>query len=133
MHWIADGSRQPLAENKTTSYITAIEMFFSVNDAPVTRDVSEGVAFVLASTLEDRKKLVAHAAKLYGTRSRVSHRGTRITDEQSAHEAHEMAVNLLARLSAMSSQFRTLADFRDWNAEQRLKPSAQTPETKTAT
>jgi len=42
MHWVADGERQRSPENRITSYITAIDMFFSSKGDPVTRDVTEG-------------------------------------------------------------------------------------------
>jgi hypothetical protein len=122
MHWIADADRQELAENKITSYITAIEMFFSSADAPITRDVSEGVATIMRSTLEERKELVTEVARLYGTRSRVSHRGERLQTDDDAIILKQISINVLAKLGNISFSFSDIAKLRLWLADERLKP-----------
>ena len=122
MHWIADADRQKLPENKTTSYITAIEMFFSASDAPITRDVSEGVATIMRSTLAERRELLGEVAALYATRSRISHRGERLENDDNAIKLKNIAVNLLSKLGNMSSSFADLPGLRAWLADQRLQP-----------
>ena len=122
MHWIADADRQRLPENKTTSYITAIEMFFSASDAPITRDVSEGVSTIMGSTLEERREICTEVTTLYGSRSRISHRGERLAKGADAITLKTIAVNLLSKLGNMSSSFDSLPALRSWLADQRLKP-----------
>jgi hypothetical protein len=122
MHWIADGERQRSPENRITSYITAIDMFFSSKGGPVTRDVTEGSAIVLGPTLEQRRMIVKKVEHLYDMRSKVSHGGKRVADEDAVLEIKYLAINLLAKLSAMSGQFTTREAFRSWMVDQRLSP-----------
>jgi hypothetical protein len=119
MHWVADAERQQLPENKTTSYITAIDMFFSTKDEPVTRDVTEGTAVIIGSTLADRTAILAHINKVYDTRSKISHAGDP-ADREAYVMAKTLALNLIARLSAMSSQFESKQSLRSWLKERRL-------------
>jgi hypothetical protein len=112
--------RQEVADNKVTSYITAIDCFFAEKGEPVTRDVTEGVALVLGSTLEQRRSLVARMNQLYNLRSTVSHRGERVADEDAATDLKTLAIDLLAALCAMSNTLLTKAALRIWLIDRRL-------------
>jgi len=120
MHWIADADRQDALENKITSYITAIEMFFSSRGAPIRRDIAEGCAVMLGTSLEDRKELAEEMSELYGLRSAISHQGKKIEDERAERRLRVISINLLAKAARMSSRCTSINDFRDWLQERRL-------------
>jgi hypothetical protein len=121
-HWIADGERQARVENKATSYITAIDMFFATKDEPVTRDITEGTAVLLGKTLEQRKTIRRRMSTFYGMRSKVSHLGSRVEDEDAIHDMRNYAVNFLAEVCQLASRFATKDDFRAWMADERITP-----------
>ena len=115
MHWIADAGRQELPENKTTSYITAIEMFFSKKGQPINRDVSEGITMLLGSTLDNRKAIVKQIGKFYDQRSSISHTGARLSEKTSeTHEIANVAISVLAKMCQMSSRVSTIDGIRKW-------------------
>jgi hypothetical protein len=126
MHWIADASRQDLLENKITSYITSIETFFSSDGSgnPLSRDLSEGSATILASAPKERLRrrvdLAETVGRLYKLRNAISHAGQRVEDENAERELREISINLLALIGKMSRKFQTLKDFREWLRERRL-------------
>ncbi|MDB5072085.1 MAG: hypothetical protein JWM87_3196 [Candidatus Eremiobacteraeota bacterium] len=119
MHWIAEAERQVSLENKVTSYVTAIDMFFAAKDAPLTRDISEGTAFVLGKTLEQRKAIVRDMTRFYAIRSGVAHSGKPV-DEAEAAGLKVLTINFLAKMSSMADKFASKDDVRTWLAEQRL-------------
>ncbi|HEY1656226.1 MAG TPA: hypothetical protein VGF86_14065 [Candidatus Tumulicola sp.] len=125
MHWIANAERQSDPENRVTSYITALEMFFTASNAPITRDVSEGVAYILERTPKERAKLRDRIVSLYGRRSEVSHRGQRDVAETEVHQLRVIGINFLARMSHFAWQFKDAASVRGWLATTRLSGSYQ--------
>jgi hypothetical protein len=120
MHWIADAERQSQPENRVTSYVTSLEMFFSASDSPIVRDVSEGVAYVLGTTLGARKEIRARISELYGRRSRVSHQGQRGSDAADLYQLKNTSINFLARMSKLAWRFEKREDVRSWIADLRL-------------
>ena len=114
MHWVADGERQLNVENKVTSYMTALEMFFSSPDAPITRDVSESVALLLASKAEHREKIRKLIASLYAERSKISHEGKRESSLDAVRHLRRFAVSLLARMSSLSWRFPNREAIKTW-------------------
>lgn len=133
LHWLADAERQELPENKVTSYVTALEMFFSSpRGEPITRDVSEGIALLLADSLEQRQQIRDRVKHLYGIRSGVSHRGQRAADDGTVLELKKLAINVLAKMSRLSWRFTSKDSIVTWIADLRLsatysiEPMAQT-------
>lgn len=120
MHWIADAERQEREENKITGYVTAIDMFFSTKNGPITRDVTEGAAMILGRRLEWRKFVRDDMAKFYDVRSGVSHSGSAPIDEDTIIRLKTLVINFLAAMCPLSRRFQTLAQFRAWMADRRL-------------
>lgn len=121
LHWFAEAERQTTIENKSTAYVTSIDMFFATKNEPLTRDVTEGTAMVLGSTLEARRELVKIMDRFYDLRSRVSHAGVEV-DEGEIAGLQVHALSFLAKMSSMASEFSTKEQFRAWIREQRLSP-----------
>lgn len=123
MHWIADSGRQTSPPNKITSAVTAVELFFTIHDAPIRRDVAEGAAIVVGQTPKARRDLERMVTRAYSERSGVSHRGERKIADQSVNEIRLLALNLLARMCRLKPRFKKVSDVRDWLAELRLAAS----------
>jgi len=122
MHWVAEAERQSSIESKTTAYVTAIDMFFARQGEPLTRDITEGTATLLSSTLEGRRQVVKVMERFYKLRSGVSHVGEEVTEDD-IRGLKGLTISFLARMSAMSSRFATKDAFRSWLVDQRLTPS----------
>jgi hypothetical protein len=122
MHWIADADQQSQFENKVTSYVTAIDLFFATKGEPLTRDVTEGTAVVLGKDLVNRRKIVKRMSEFYDMRSGVSHAGEAAIDDASIAELRFLALNFLAEMCRQSMRFSTKQEFRSWMADRRLDP-----------
>jgi hypothetical protein len=120
MHWIADAERQEQLENKITSYMTAMELFFTVEDGPIVRDLSESVAFLLGNTLENRKRVKKLVARLYGLRSKVSHEGHRSALSRDVVELKTIAINVLILMSRLANRLEGKVDVQQLFADLRL-------------
>lgn len=120
LHWIADAERQEQLENRITSYVTGLEMFFSAQGSPIVRDVSEGVAYALGANLGERKRIRDLVTKLYGLRSKVSHEGRRSVVEAETRELKMLTINFLARMSRLSWRFSAKEHVSAWIADLRL-------------
>ncbi|HTW85400.1 MAG TPA: hypothetical protein VMD91_15125 [Candidatus Sulfotelmatobacter sp.] len=122
MHWIADGSRQELLENKITSFITSIETFFTSDGGgnPLSRDLAEGSAMILSSNLKNRLMLSETIGELYRLRNKISHAGEKIENDKAERQLREISVNLLALIGKIPKKFNNIKEFRDWLKERRL-------------
>jgi len=121
MHWIADAQKQASPANSVTSYVTAFELFFATDGSPITRDVSEGVAYVLGGTLEQRKYNRKLITSLYSRRSKVSHEGQRDVEDAEVFQLKLLSINFLARMSKLAWRFQNRDDVRSWIADLRLE------------
>jgi hypothetical protein len=122
LHWVADSRRQGNPENSVTSAMTSIEMFFSKDqEAPITRDVSEGVAMLLGKNLEQREYLRKTVGRLYGFRSKVSHTGSRNVSDEDVIEARNIAVNLLERICQLSTKLKSRDQLSELLADNRME------------
>jgi len=120
IHWIADAERQEQLENRITSYVTTLEMFFSAQGSPIVRDVSEGVAYALGGSIEDRKRNRDAVTKLYGLRSKVSHEGQRSIVKDEIAQLKVLTINFVARMSRLAWRFSAREDVSAWIADLRL-------------
>lgn len=120
MHWIADAERQEQIENKITSYMTAMDLFFTAEDGPVIRDLSEAVAFLLGKTLDRRKHVRKLVSRLYGLRSKVSHEGRRSALHEDVIELKTIAINVLILMSRMADRLEGKAHVQQLFADLRL-------------
>lgn len=128
MHWLAESRRQANPENKITSAVTAIEMFFVTDGgAPISREVSEGVALILGRSLDQRKHLRKLISQLYERRSKVSHEGLRDIPDSEVREVRNIAANILARMCHLSAIFSKRQELRDWLTEMRLSAEVDDP------
>jgi hypothetical protein len=95
-------------------------MFFSSRGAPIGRDIAEGCAVMLGTSLDHRKELAEEMSGLYALRGAVSQQGKKIEDERAERRLRAIALNLLAKVAGMSSRCSSVNDFRDWLQERRL-------------
>lgn len=125
IHWLADAERQDLAENQVTSYVTALDMFFTSKDAPVTRDVSEGTALILGDTLDQRRVIKKDVTQYYGLRSQVSHVGQRTATEGDVIALKQIVIAAIAKMCSLGSRFSTKQELQEWIADLRLSAERQ--------
>jgi hypothetical protein len=120
LHWVAHGHRQIYPENQITSFVTAIELFFTTSDIPISRDVSEGVAIILRRTLQERKTEYSAMRDFYKLRNKASHAGDRSATQTKATHLETIALNFLAEMSLRAARFRERKDFSRWLGDLRL-------------
>lgn len=120
IHWIADAERQQQRENRITSYVTALEMFFSVKGGSIVRDVSEGTAYILGGDLPTRKAVRDLVCKLYDRRSEVSHGGQRSAVDEEVAQLKKLVINFVARIGPFAQRFSTKEQFVTWSKDLRL-------------
>ena len=76
VHWFSSAIQQPEIENAFLCLIIALETVFKAEPGnPIANSVAEGVALLLSSDLEPRKRLKKTMKEYYGMRSGVSHGG----------------------------------------------------------
>jgi hypothetical protein len=120
VRWIADAETQSLPENRITSFVTSMELFFTKENAPIGRDLSESIACILADNLEARKELKKLVSTLYEKRSKISHEGQQDGLIEAAAKLKRLAINVLAAMCGMSDRFRNKEDVRTFFADLRL-------------
>jgi Apea-like HEPN len=120
IHWFGDSRVQAERENEILSLTSCLETFFTIKGEPIRANLAEGVAFVLAKGLADRKKLRERVKYLYGLRSTISHGGRTAILEEEAAELRLIAGNLLAVMIDARSKFASTKELLDWIDDQKL-------------
>ena len=120
IHWISDAEKQDRLENRITSYITAIELFFTSEEGPITRDLTESVAYLLERDLESRKNLRKKMREFYKERSKVSHEGRRQTLEETVRHLKIVAINVVAVMSKLAPELSDKKDVQQLFSDLRL-------------
>jgi hypothetical protein len=85
----------------------AIEAILHVDDSYITKSItaqlSEYIAFILATDCDSRQKLASYFKKLYGIRSKIAH-GTKSNDiENELYKLRELAIDLVLKFVADSN------------------------------
>lgn len=129
MHWIADARRQPAPELQLTDAITALEMFFTMDQpgTPISRDVSEGVALIVGKTLEQRRRIKERVQDLYNKRSKISHAGKREITDAELYEVRNLVMYFLRGICKLAPFFKKRVDVRTWLETLRLSASYDDP------
>lgn len=85
----------------------------------ITQNLAEGTAFLLASSIEDRKEWATQVRKLYSVRSRAVHGGHPATRED-VEKMQDTARRVI--ISFVQKEFSTWNDFEEWIAAQKYGP-----------
>ncbi len=105
LHWFGNALCHGEAENELLSLTTCLETFLTPKDGnPIGTAIAEGIAILLADTLEDRKKLKKRVKELYGKRSGVSHGGEKAVLESDLVELRDIAKRLIHKVITLRSK-----------------------------
>jgi hypothetical protein len=108
LHWFGNALCHGEAENELLSLTTCLETFLTPKDGnPIGTAIAEGIAILLADTLEDRKKLKKRVKDLYGKRSGVSHGGEKAVLESDLVVLRDIAKRLIYRVITLRSDVPT--------------------------
>ncbi len=99
LHWFGNALCHGEAENELLSLTTCLETFLTPKDGnPIGTAIAEGVAILLVSRLDDRKKMKKRVKDLYGKRSGVSHGGEKAVLESDLVELRDIAKRLIHKV-----------------------------------
>jgi hypothetical protein len=121
VHWFANGEIQDEPENKLLSYVTCLDMFFSIpGTGDTARSVSEGVAFLLGKDKQWRLEIYETVKEAYDRRSSASHSGTRLEDLAIIPKIRILALNVIGEMVKRRDAFPNRAGIREWLLDMRL-------------
>lgn len=120
VHWFASAQTQPGLENKFLNLIICIETYLTPRDNPIGTAIAEGVAFLLAQGVENRRKLKKRVQEFYRMRSKVSHGGHKAVLEAEVKELQKIALSLTELLIPRSAEWQSQAQLLEWIEEQKL-------------
>ena len=105
LHWFGNALCQGEAENELLSLTTCLETFLTPKDGnPIGTAIAEGVAILLVSSLEDRKRMKRRVKELYSKRSGVSHGGEKAVLESDLVELRDVAKRLIHKVITLRSE-----------------------------
>ena len=120
LHWYSDAWLQPSLDNELLGLITALETVFTRPERRVTTPLAEGVAFVLANNLTDRKALVARVRHFYRLRGKVAHGGKQPILPADVNELRYYVQNVISVMITNLPGWTSLKSLHDWLEDQRL-------------
>ena len=87
---------------------------------PIGTAIAEGVALLLASDLEGRKKLKTNLKRLYGLRNKIAHGGkNNVTNKDFLYLRH-IVINLIALLIQKLDTFTKQEELVNWIEDKKL-------------
>ncbi len=99
IHWFGNALCQKEPENELLSLVSCLETFLTPDDSnPIGTAIAEGVALLLGTTLEERRKLKKKVKELYAKRSGVSHGGKKAVLEFELSELRELTKRLIQQM-----------------------------------
>jgi hypothetical protein len=120
LHWIADSAVQAKPENQLLSLFIALETILTGRSG-ITRDLSEGMAFLLADELEERRAVRDTVRALYEGRGHVAHGGARDVADRDVGWLTDACLGVLQRILQRRVEFPTRRILSEWLDSQRLK------------
>lgn len=115
LHWFADSTVHFAESNSFLSLIACLETFFTGGpEDPVSRLISEGVAFVIGRDIEERKQVRRRVRDLYNLRSRITHGKLERVPAERLQELRSIVSHVMRWMIGKSDEFQTLDDLRTW-------------------
>jgi Apea-like HEPN len=107
VHWFASSQQQRESTNKLLSLVTCLETLLAPSDgAPISATIAESVAFLLAGDFDVRKGLREFVKRMYDSRSRISHGGTKPVLEHEIHELRILCGGILVEVTRLVEEDR---------------------------
>lgn len=121
VHWFSSAQTQPEVENQFLSLTTAIETLLTPRDGnPIGTAIAEGVAFLLAEGVDNRRAIVKRVKDLYRLRSALSHGGKKSILSDDVSTLTNIASSLIVRVIALAEELRSQKELLTWIEERRL-------------
>lgn len=121
IHWFANSQTEFEIENKFLSLIICLETFLTPRDGnPIGTAIAEGVAILITTGLENRKRLKKRIKKLYQMRSAVSHGGYKAIFDTDLAELRAIAGTLTKLMIDQKDEFPTQKALLEWIEDQKL-------------
>jgi hypothetical protein len=108
LHWFGNSMCQGEAENELLSLTTCLETFLTPKDGnPIGTAIAEGIAILLGTGLEERKRLKKRVKDLYGKRSGVSHGGHKAVLEADLTVLRDIAKRLIFKVVELCTRLNS--------------------------
>jgi hypothetical protein len=116
LYWLANAQNQIEPENKVLSLITCLETFFSPSKdsgLPISNTISESIALLVFSDLEQRKNLRSQIKELYNLRSRITHGSQIQVSVEDIGNLRNIAYWTVKYIFENFNKYKTLDDIRN--------------------
>jgi hypothetical protein len=121
VHWLASAQTQNENGNALLNLVTSLETFFKAEaGTPITATISEGVAFLTSSGVDDRRERKRRVASFYEKRSKLTHEGDALITDSDIHELTLIARDLTITMIRNQDKFRDHKQFKNWLEDQKL-------------
>ncbi len=121
LHWYANAQTRNDPADRLRDLVTCLEVYLTPKDGnPIGTAVAEAAAIIVASDLQDRKRIKKKIKELYSSRSAVSHGGRTSVLNQDVHDLGQIAGQLTMILINRSHEFTTRKDLLEWVENQKL-------------
>jgi len=99
VHWFANAQFEKERENELLCLITCLETFLTPEDGnPIGTAIAEGVAFLLETDVDSRKRMKKTVQKLYRLRSGVSHGGNKAVSDADLDDLQCITKNFVTKM-----------------------------------
>ena len=120
LHWYSDAWLQPSIDNELLGLTTALETFFTRRGQRIGTPLAEGVAFVLANNLDDRKAVRDRIKHFYSLRGTVTHGGAKVLTDPGLREYRYYVQHVISVMITNLKNWTSLKNFHEWIEDQRL-------------
>lgn len=122
MHWLATSQMQYDNESKFLNLVSSLESLLTRDASyPIAISVAEGTAILLHDDLSERIRIRDSIKASYGTRSELSHGGSKAVPDFTLERLQRYAVSLLLALLKRTHEFKSQADLFEWLDIQKLR------------
>jgi hypothetical protein len=120
VQWIGKGANEKDPAKSLVQFVFAIEGMFQNNEntiftPSILSSISENLAFLIGSTIDQRKEVVASFKEVYKNRSAIAHGSTKTITQDNLIQAHRIAclmvISFLTKLP-----FNTMISIKEFNA-----------------
>ena len=105
LHWFGNALCEKELENELLGYVICLEALLTPKTRdPITNAIAEGVALLLKTDYEARKRLKKRVKDLYGCRSGISHGGKKFVLSADIRELREITRDVIGKVVNLSQQ-----------------------------
>ena len=127
IEWIGKAIYEPDKRKSIIQYVFAIENLLMYNEGKIitpsiVSQLSESLAFILGSNLEERKRITKEFRDVYTVRSAITHGGNKVVDYRNLENAMLLSRGLITNLLTNPIFFplKTLKALFDWTTIQKF-------------